>query len=645
MQRCLFRFVAWVILAWHSTTWPVTLEPTAGISAPVALSGSLAARCVPDGRESIEDVAARERAGEFVALPALLLKGYTTQVCWLRFELERPREAPRNWFLEVGMPYLDDVTLFVPSRRGEANPGYTSRRLGDRFPYVDRPIPHRLFVFPLDLQEAGRQTVYLRIQTSSTMLIETLNLWQYTGLLRSTETETAVYWLVLGIVALGLLSNVVFWIWLRERIYAAYTLYLGNLMVAHLVNCGFATQFFWPHQPQLADRAVGFFASTIFLVGLHFFNEVFALRQSFPRLGKAIPVVLLFYAVCAVAAATGHYATVAPFLQSTALIVTACITVAGPWLLWHGKKDLWLYVLAFSTQLITAMAFYLRNLGLWPLSMPVEYFMLSTTAVHVVLLNFALAERVRHTQRDRLELESLSARVESEQRALKQQQEFMSMVAHEFRTPLTVIDTSAQRIAGQPQARPGKTAERCANIRAAVQRLLRLMDEFLTIDRMEGKIRQFAPVSSNVDSIVEGVLAEFGSQQIAARRNNLPEALLVDPVLLQVALSNLLSNALRFSPPGRPVLLAIDGLAHGGVTFSVTDEGPGIPADERPRVFEKYFRGRIGQSQPGAGLGLYLVDQVAKLHGGKAYLADTPGKHTCTVVLTIPSPEGKSRAH
>ncbi|GAB1393613.1 hypothetical protein MASR1M60_17770 [Rhodocyclaceae bacterium] len=176
------------------------------------MSGHLAARCVADDSESIEAVAAPARAAEFVALPALLLKGYTHDTCWLRFELQRMPEARPDWLLEVGMPYLDDVTLFV----GKAGEGFQSLRLGDRFPYAERPIPHRLLVFPLHLAEHRPVTAYLRIQTSSSMLVETLNLWQPPGLLITTQTETAFYWLVFGLIALGVLSNLVFWLWLRR---------------------------------------------------------------------------------------------------------------------------------------------------------------------------------------------------------------------------------------------------------------------------------------------------------------------------------------------------------------------------------------------------------------------------------------------
>lgn len=631
MHLRLVRFVLLAILAWPAAASALVLEPAAGIHAPLSLSSHLTARCVADGDESIDEVAVPARADEFVVLPALLLRGYTRDTCWLRFELQRTPEAPQEWLLEVGMPYLDDVTLFV----GKAATGFQSLRLGDRLPYAERPMPHRQFVFPLHLMEAEPVTAYLRIQTTSTMLVETLNVWQYPGLLAATQKEAAVYWLVFGLIALGVLSNLVFWVWLREGIYRYYTVYLVTLLALNLTNSGFATQWLWSQWPLIADRAIGFMVTLTYFVGLLFFDRVLGLRQHFPRLRRVIPVVLAFYVMGVFATAAGYWAAVAPLVQMVALTATIGITVAGPWLLWRGQKHLWLYVLAFSTQLLIAIAALSRNLGLWPLEIMIDHFILGATAIHVVLLNFALAERVRNAQREKLALEKVAAHLESEQAAMRQQQEFMSMVTHEFRTPLTIIDTSAQRIAGQVGTEKDKTIERCSNIRAAVQRLTRLMDEFLTIDRMEGQIRRFSPMSCRVDQIVDAVLAGFPAQRIDVRLDGSPETLVADQVLLCVALSNLLSNALRFSPPGRQVRFAVEGLTDGGVAFRVADDGPGIPDDEQPRLFEKYFRGRNSQTQPGAGLGLFLVEQIAKLHGGTVRVASAPGAET-SFALFIP---------
>lgn len=643
MHRYIIRVVLLASLLGPIAAWGLTLDSTDGIHKPIRLSGHLAARCVEDGNESVETVASHEHETDFVELPQSLHKGYTSNTCWQRFELQRAPDAPKDWLLEVGTPYLDDVTLFIPTGNSEEKGRFQSIRLGDRFPYSERPIPYRHFVFPFLLPEVEPVTFYLRIQTTSTMLVDTINVWQPPGLLQAAQREGTYYGLGFGIITLGFLSNVVFWIWLREGIYGSYAIYLLSLLILNLVGTGIATQQIWSHLPILADRAVGLTAVLIFLAGLSFFDEVLGLQQNFPPLRRVIPTTQAFYVACCVMAAVGNYATVAPVVQVVALVGTIGITMAGPWLIWRGKHHLRLYVLAFSTQLIVAIAMLSRNLGWWPLEITVDQFAIVATALHVVLLNLALAERVRHAHYEKLNLEKTAARLQVEQSALEEQKGFMAMVAHEFRTPLTIIDTSAQRIAGRLATGEKKTLERCSNIRTAVQRLIRLMDEFLTIDRLEGKVSGFTPVPCHADEITNAVLTEFPPKRIEVRLSHTQETLIGDPALLRVALANLISNALRFSPPNHLVRVAVERKDHGAVVFSVSDDGPGIPSDERLRLFEKFFRGRNNQGQPGAGLGLYLVEHIAKLHGGTVHCSSSPGKET-RFSLTIPS-STDSRQH
>jgi len=120
------------------------------------------------------------------------------------------------------------------------------------------------------------------------------------------------------------------------------------------------------------------------------------------------------------------------------------------------------------------------------------------------------------------------------------------------------------------------------------------------------------------------------------RRQNVPETLVCDQALVRVALTNLLSNALRFSPPQRPVRLVVERPAAGCIAFTVSDDGPGIPADELPKLFQKFFRGRHSQLQPGAGLGLYLVEKVAQVHGGTIAVQSREGQGAI-FVLTLPA--------
>jgi signal transduction histidine kinase len=109
-----------------------------------------------------------------------------------------------------------------------------------------------------------------------------------------------------------------------------------------------------------------------------------------------------------------------------------------------------------------------------------------------------------------------------------------------------------------------------------------------------------------------------------------------DPVLLAQALSNLIDNALKFAPDSGTIGVAVHKRSDGAVQISVADNGPGIQDQEKDKVFERFYRGDASRGTPGVGLGLSLVQAVAKLHGSALELSDLhPGLQ---VVLTLPGP-------
>jgi signal transduction histidine kinase len=104
---------------------------------------------------------------------------------------------------------------------------------------------------------------------------------------------------------------------------------------------------------------------------------------------------------------------------------------------------------------------------------------------------------------------------------------------------------------------------------------------------------------------------------------------------LRQVLSNLIDNAVKYSPDGEPVEVRAR-TENGSVVVDVSDHGPGIPPDERPLIFEKFGRAPSGGAKPGTGLGLYIARSIAEAHGGSLEVADAPGRGA-TFTLALPA--------
>lgn len=222
---------------------------------------------------------------------------------------------------------------------------------------------------------------------------------------------------------------------------------------------------------------------------------------------------------------------------------------------------------------------------------------------------------------------ALNALLERLDHALAAQRAFVADAAHELRTPLAALQIQLQLAerAGDDSARRVALTE----LRAGLQRATHLVEQLLTLAREEPGT-DAAPVFARVGlaGLARQSLAEHVSLAHARRidlgAEELDDALRVDgdAAALRTLVGNLIDNAIRYTPEGGRVDVAVRGAA-GECWLYVRDSGPGIPADERERVFDRFYR-RAGAEQPGSGLGLAIVRSIAERHGARLVLDSSP---------------------
>lgn len=612
--------------------WPaqaLVLSPQMGIQEGASLSGHLAVLSDAEGQLRIEDVATTATAQDFKATPGFVSEGYTTAVEWLRFTLQRTPAAPEAWMLEVEPPYLDDVTLYIPRSEG----GFDATHLGDLQPFAERPVPHRSFVFPVHLADEQPVTLYLRVKTSSAMLIR-IQAWQSTGLLAKAQLDTSLYSIYFGILALAIMSNLMYWLWLRERIYLSYCGYLTALALVMIAIGGFAAQWALARQPLLASRLVGVSVSLALLLGTNFFVEVLHLRKHFPKINRLFDALLLFYALCMLAAIVDWYGVVAPWMLMVAGGVGIGLAFVGPWLLWRGHREYLFYILAFAINISSVPLIVAKLLAWGAMNVATDHVIVLGSIVHIVLLNFAVVDRVRRADREMIAAVRQAAELAAERDSVQQQRQFVAMVSHEFRTPLAVIDATAQSVelaCSQPNTALNELiAPRQEKIRRAVRRMISLLDNLLTHERIDfhDSKSQDEPIDLRV--LANEVLKNWAHLlhkpgQLLLELGEKPALVRADRTMMTLVLSNLIDNALKYSPFGSPITLRV-GTTQSESWIEVQDLGHGLSADQISHVFDKFYRGDDAQKVPGAGLGLYLVRTIARRQGGDVEVASKPGK-------------------
>ena len=239
----------------------------------------------------------------------------------------------------------------------------------------------------------------------------------------------------------------------------------------------------------------------------------------------------------------------------------------------------------------------------------------------------------------------LEERLAAEQRLSEMQRNFVSMASHEFRTPLTIIDGNARRLIKLSERAPGaEIMQRAGRIRAAVLRVTHLMDNLLNSSRLvdRGADLYFHPADIDLAALLNDVCQlhrEIAPKSRILARIEPPALRMVgDSKLLHQAFSNLLANAIKYSPGGSRIEVSAHAEADH-VIVAIDDQGIGIPPADLAQIFERYARGSNVSGIVGTGIGLYLVKMVVDLHGGRVAVESTEGQGSrFTVRLPIHGP-------
>jgi signal transduction histidine kinase len=224
------------------------------------------------------------------------------------------------------------------------------------------------------------------------------------------------------------------------------------------------------------------------------------------------------------------------------------------------------------------------------------------------------------------------------QTLLTEIKEMSDNIAHDLRSPLTRIRGTAE-----VTLTTGKSLEDYENMAASTiedcDRLLDMINTMLLISKTEAGVEKPAGEEVDIAALIRRACDLFSS--IAEDKNlglsyDAPEKTLVrgDPRMLQRMLSNILDNAVKYTPSGGKIAVALTGAKNQHVVISIRDTGVGISSADLNRIFERFYRCDQSRSQPGTGLGLSLARAIARAHGGDIAVKSAVGQgSTFTIML------------
>jgi signal transduction histidine kinase len=228
------------------------------------------------------------------------------------------------------------------------------------------------------------------------------------------------------------------------------------------------------------------------------------------------------------------------------------------------------------------------------------------------------------------------------QTAIKARDEFLSVAAHELKTPLTSmrlsVDLAQRHLQQGGEADVSRLERAVGTVSNQVDKLTRLVSQLLDVARVEGGKLALEREVTDVTALVQAVMATAQartSQHTLVVRADGPVQAFVDPLRLEQVLANLIDNAIKFSPDGGAIEVDLDEPDAQTVRIKVRDHGIGIPEERRTHIFNRFYQAHGGGHLGGMGLGLYISGQITELHGG-TIAAEFPESGGTCFVLTLP---------
>ncbi|MFD2445280.1 7TM diverse intracellular signaling domain-containing protein [Bacillus sp. CGMCC 1.16607] len=335
--------------------------------------------------------------------------GYTSSVYWLSFTV-RNQSTKKDWMLEIDSPPLDYLSLYLPNDNGE----FTEIKSGDLYPFSQREVQARSFVFDLHVNQGEEKTYFIRAETEGAMKIP-ISVWDEHAFFSHNEKQTAIHFVYYGIVLVMAIYNFFLFIFLRNKSYVYYSLFSFSFMFIPMTNLGDAYQWLWPNQPWWNNRSIVFFLALSALLSCVFVMKFLSTKEMLPRIHKILKVFIVVQLITIAILLLWSY----PIALN---IVFVTSVLHGPLFLfigiasWRRKYFLAKYfLLAWVVFLIANSISMLNDAGVIPDSFLTEYILFLGSSSELILFSLGLSSQVDRIRREK---EQLNLEMEDTQREI-----------------------------------------------------------------------------------------------------------------------------------------------------------------------------------------------------------------------------------
>ncbi len=593
--------------------------------------------------------------------------GFDRAAHWFKLEVEN-HTAFVAWLLEVAYAPLDQIDFFLVGDDGSV----IHKTSGDHYPIALRDVTHRHPIFSMDVLPSQSKTIYLRVQSISSVQVPII-FWHRSAFLAASYNVQLINGMFYGAMFLMILYQLFLFLSARVKINLYYVLTLVTMVNVVAFFQGYSFLYLYPRYPWFND-VLAIATGPLFVICSTLLTRAFLNVRQFSKLLDNL-ILGNMMADLGIALLTIIFFRKISFEYHNYLILIHCLLalIAACYCFYRKYKPARYYLIAWFTPMVAAGLFTISSVGILPGYLATNYTALMVGCIlQMLFISLALGDRLRSLEeenqlakeleltREQHEKELLEKEVQLRTVEIQQQNvqlaevnnvkdKLFSVVSHDIKGPLNSIHLALtlaksgalsseefQQLSGRLELRLAQTSE--------------FIDNLLQWAKLQMRSETFEPARLDLISLAQEsvrLLEPECQQKGITLRNSLQGIGVFDAFadlnMVRSVMRNLLTNAIKFTKPGGTITIGAYGL-DTEIIISVADDGVGIPTANRDRLFTPTSPTTQGTKQEkGTGLGLLLCKQFVEKNGGRIWFESEIGKGT-TFYFSLPMYQEESLA-